>query len=254
VPWWAWRRVKYDRNFLGLWFMLPAAAFLLLFLTYPLGLGIWLSFTDARIGRPGSFVGIDNFDWLAGDSVFWLSVFNTFLYTIVASVFKFGLGLYLALLLNNHMPFKAFIRAIVLLPFIVPTVLSAIAFWWIYDPQFSIISWTLVQFGLIDQYINFLGEPNNARASVIVANVWRGIPFVAITLIPWSRATAPIETSRRSAFSSPACGPAAVTIVPSTKTSVPNTSASAPAANPASWRQRRGKLTPAWRVGRYGKA
>ena len=93
------------------------------------------------------------------------------------------LGLWLALILNRHLPFKAFIRAIVLLPFIVPTVLSAIAFWWIYDSQFSIISWTLQRWGLIDTYINFLGDPTNARASVIAANVWRGIPFVAITLL-----------------------------------------------------------------------
>lgn len=178
---WAW--LASHRNFVGIWFMVPAAAFLLLFLTYPLGLGIWLSFTDTRIGKEGIFVGLENFAWLNDDSVFWLSVFNTFLYTIVASIFKFALGFYLAILLNNHMPLKALIRAVVLLPFIVPTVLSAIAFWWIYDTQFSIISWTLTKAGLISENINFLGEPNNARASVIVANVWRGIPFVAITLL-----------------------------------------------------------------------
>jgi multiple sugar transport system permease protein len=183
LPWWSWTRLKHNRNWVGLWFMVPAAAFLILFLTYPLGLGIWLSFTDTKIGRPGIFIGFENFTWLWDDPVFWLSVFNTFLYTIVASVFKFGLGLYLAILLNHSIPFKAFVRAIVLLPFIVPTVLSAIAFWWIYDSQFSIISWSLTQLGLIDHYINFLGDPTNARASVIVANVWRGIPFVAITLL-----------------------------------------------------------------------
>ena len=182
-PWWSWTRLKHNRNWVGFWFMLPAAAFLILFLTYPLGLGIWLCFTDTKIGRPGIFIGLENFAWLWDDPVFWLAVFNTFLYTIVASVVKFGLGLYLAILLNHSIPFKAFIRAIVLLPFIVPTVLSAIAFWWIYDSQFSIISWSLERLGLIDQYINFLGDPNNARASVIVANVWRGIPFVAITLL-----------------------------------------------------------------------
>jgi multiple sugar transport system permease protein len=81
------------------------------------------------------------------------------------------------------MPFKSFLRAIVLLPFIVPTVLSAIAFWWIYDAQFSVLSWTLMKLGLIDEYINFLGEPNLARASTITANVWRGVPFVAICLL-----------------------------------------------------------------------
>jgi multiple sugar transport system permease protein len=98
-------------------------------------------------------------------------------------VAKFGLGLYLALLLNRRLPFKALIRAFVLLPFVVPTVLSAIAFWWIYDSQFSIISWVLIKLGLIHSYIDFLGQPWNARWSVIAANVWRGIPFVAITLL-----------------------------------------------------------------------
>ncbi|PWT74724.1 MAG: ABC transporter permease, partial [Proteobacteria bacterium] len=109
--------------------------------------------------------------------------FNTFLYTVVASVIKFGLGLWLALLLNEHIPFKAFVRAIVLLPFIVPTVLSAIAFWWIYDAQFSIVSWMLTRLGLINGYIDFLGDPTLARMSTIIANIWRGVPFIAICLL-----------------------------------------------------------------------
>jgi len=181
----AWRlsSLLEGRNTLGALFMLPAAALLLVFLTYPLGLGVWLGFTDTRIGRPGDFIGLENYEMLWTDTVFWLSVFNTLLYTVVASIFKFGLGLYLALLLNERLPLKAFIRAIVLLPFVVPTVLSAIAFWWIYDAQFSIVSWGLIQLGLIDAPINFLGDSTNARASVIAANVWRGIPFVAITLL-----------------------------------------------------------------------
>ncbi|MCK9919357.1 sugar ABC transporter permease [Microbacteriaceae bacterium K1510] len=187
----AWTRIKSNRNWLGLWFMLPAAAFLILFLAYPLGLGVWLSFTDAKIGRSGIFVGLENYEWLWDDDVFWLSVFNTVLYTVVASVVKFGIGLYLALLLNERMPFKAIIRAIVLIPFIVPTVLSAIAFWWIYDAQFSIVSWTLRHWGLIDGNINFLGDSWNARWSVIFANIWRGIPFVAITLLAGLQTVSP---------------------------------------------------------------
>ncbi len=176
-------RVQNDRNLLGVIFMLPAAALLLVFLTYPLGLGAWLGFTDTTIGRAGHFVGLENFASLARDDVFWLSVWNTFVYTAVASAVKFGLGLWLALLLNENIPFKSFVRAIMLMPFIVPTVLSAIAFWWIYDSQFSIISWTLVKLGLIHHYIDFLGDPVLARISVIAANVWRGIPFVAISLL-----------------------------------------------------------------------
>jgi multiple sugar transport system permease protein len=187
----AWDRLKVNRGWLGFWFMLPAAAFLILFLAYPLGLGVWLSFTDARIGRTGQFVGFENYAWLWDDSVFWLSVFNTMLYTVVASIIKFAVGLYLAILLNQHMPFKAIIRAIVLVPFIVPTVLSAIAFWWLYDSQFSIISWSLRQLGLISTNIDFLGNVWNARWSVIFANIWRGVPFIAITLLAGLQTVSP---------------------------------------------------------------
>jgi multiple sugar transport system permease protein len=172
-----------NRTTLGLIFMVPAAGLLLVFLTYPLGLGTWLGFTDARIGRAGEWIGIENFTYLWGDEVMRLAVFNTIFYTVVASVIKFGLGLWLALLLNKHLPFKAFLRAIVLLPFIVPTALSAIAFWWIYDSQFSIISWALVKMGIITTYIDFLGQPWHARFATIAANIWRGVPFVAITLL-----------------------------------------------------------------------
>ena len=168
---------------LGILFMLPAAVILLLFLTYPLGLGVWLGLTDTKIGRGGEYIGLENYRSLFGDSVFWLSVRTTILYTSVASFFKFFLGLWLAILLNENIRFKSFIRAILLLPWIVPTTLSAIAFWWLYDSQFSIISWALVKMGLIDRYIDFLGDGWNARWSVIAANVWRGIPFVAISLL-----------------------------------------------------------------------
>jgi len=187
----AWARLQSNPNWLGWWFMLPAAAFLILFLAYPLGLGVWLSFTDARLGRTGEFIGLENYDFLRDDTVFWLSVFNTLLYTTVASIVKFAVGLYLALLLNERLPFKAIIRAVVLIPFIVPTVLSAIAFWWLYDPQFSIISWSLKKMGLITANIDFLGDVWNARWSVIFANIWRGVPFVAITLLAGLQTVSP---------------------------------------------------------------
>ena len=162
----------------------PALGLLLVFLTYPLGLGIYLSFTDTQLGRPGVWVGTENFEYLLTDRVFLNTVWNTIFYTATATALKFALGLWLALLLNQHMPFKSLIRAIILLPWITPTVLSAIAFWWIYDPQFSIISYVLHdKLGLIDANIDFLGTPWHARWSLIVANTWRGIPFVAISLL-----------------------------------------------------------------------
>jgi len=180
-----------NRTVLGLVFMVPAGALLLLFLTYPLGLGTYLGFTDAKIGRPGEWIGLENFEYLWGDAVTRLALFNTLFYTTVASIIKFGLGLWLALLLNKHIPFKAAFRAVVLLPFIVPTALSAIAFWWIYDSQFSIISWGLQRMGLIHGYIDFLGQPWAARFSTIAANIWRGVPFVAITLLAGLQTVSP---------------------------------------------------------------
>ncbi len=176
-------RLQNSHNGLGLVFMLPTGVLLLLFLSYPLGLGVWLGFTDAKIGRGGVFIGLENYIFLAGDSVAQLALFNTMFYTIVASILKFMLGLWLALLLNRSVRNTTFLRAVVLLPWIVPTALSAIAFWWIYDAQFSIISWVLTELGFIDRYVDFLGDPWNARFSTIAANVWRGIPFVAISLL-----------------------------------------------------------------------
>jgi multiple sugar transport system permease protein len=177
------RALQNSRNVLGLAFMLPAAVLLLLFLTYPLGLGVWLGFTDTKIGRGGQWIGLENYAFLWGDSVTRLALFNTLFYTVVASAIKFALGLWLAILLNERIPFKTFFRTVILLPYIVPTALSAIAFWWIYDSQFSIVSWTLARMGLITTYIDFLGDPWNARLATIAANIWRGVPFVAITLL-----------------------------------------------------------------------
>ena len=188
----AWDRLKSNREWLAFWFMLPAVAILLLFLAYPLTKGVWMSLTDVKIGRAGTFVGLENYEELIlYDKTFLYSTGFTIVYTLIASAAKFVLGLYLALLLNNNLPFKSLIRSIVLIPFIVPTVLSAIAFWWIFDSQFSIISWALKKWGIIDNNINFLGDPILAQATVIFCNIWRGIPFIAITLLAGLQTVSP---------------------------------------------------------------
>jgi multiple sugar transport system permease protein len=172
------------KPFLIVMCLLPAVGLLTVFLTYPLGLGVWLAFTDSTIGRRGIWVGLENFEYLFGDPIFWNAVFFSVFYTGIATIGKFALGLWLALLLNQHMPFKSFIRAIILVPWIVPTVLSAIAFWWIYDPQFSIISYVFVDvLGWRTTNIDFISTAWPARWSLIAANIWRGIPFVAISLL-----------------------------------------------------------------------
>ncbi|MCA0301486.1 MAG: sugar ABC transporter permease [Proteobacteria bacterium] len=182
-PGWFMRALDY-KPLLILVCLLPAAGLLTVFLTYPLGLGIWLAFTDTKIGRTGQWIGLENFEYLLEDPLFWKAVFYSVFYTAVATFGKFALGLWLALLLNNHLPFKSLLRAIILLPWIVPTVLSAIAFWWIYDPQFSILSYLAVDvLGIRTTNFDFLSTVWPARWSLIAANIWRGIPFVAISLL-----------------------------------------------------------------------
>src|ERR1700757_1996464 len=182
-PSWLARLLDY-KPFLIVVCLAPALGLLTVFLTYPLGLGIWLAFTDTTIGRRCIYVCLENFQYLLSHPLWWNAVFYSIFYTAVATFGKFALGFWLALLLNNHFPFKSLLRAIVLLPWIVPTVLSALAFWWIYDPQFSIISYLLVDvLHWRTSNIDFLGTPWPARFSLIAANIWRGIPFVAISLL-----------------------------------------------------------------------
>jgi multiple sugar transport system permease protein len=176
-------RLLEDERWLAVALLAPTAILLGLFIAYPFGEGVWLSMTDAKVGAPGHFVGWANFAMLWNDSIFRVAVRNTFVYTAVATVFKLALGLWLALLLNRNFRGKAFTRAFILLPFIIPTVLSTFAWKWMFDPTFSVINWTLFQLGLIHARINWLGDPYLALISVIVVNVWRGVPFFAISLL-----------------------------------------------------------------------
>ena len=176
-------RLLEDERWLALVLLLPTVALLALFIAYPFAKGVELSVTDARVGVPGSFVGLHNFAVLANDTIFQAAVWNTFVYTGVTTVFKLGLGLWLALLLNRHFKGKALTRAFVLLPFIIPTVLSTFAWKWMFDPTFSVINWTLYRVGLIHGRINWLSDPDLAMISVIIVNIWRGVPFYAISLL-----------------------------------------------------------------------
>jgi len=176
-------RLLEDERWLALVLLLPTVLLLAVFIAYPFVIGVELSVTDTKVGVPGSFVGLHNFAVLANDSIFRTAVWNTFVYTGVTTVFKLALGLWLALLLNRHFKGKALTRAFVLLPFIIPTVLSTFAWKWMFDPTFSVINWTLFQLGLIHGRINWLGDPGLAMVSIIIVNVWRGVPFYAISLL-----------------------------------------------------------------------
>jgi multiple sugar transport system permease protein len=182
-PQWRWFSLLEDRTVMGVAFVTPALILLLLFLAYPLILGIWLGFTNALVGRRGEFIGLGNYISLFKDALFWKVTYFTFLYTIAAVFFKLLLGFALAIVLNRDFRAKGFVRATVLLPWIIPTVLSAICFWWLFDTTFSGITWVLIKAGLISHKIDYLGDPLNAQICLIIANVWRGIPFFTIGLL-----------------------------------------------------------------------
>jgi multiple sugar transport system permease protein len=110
-------------------------------------------------------------------------VWNTVWYTAVTTVFKLGLGLWLALLLNRSFKGKAYVRAFILLPFIIPTVLSTFAWKWMFDPTFSVLNWLMYHLSIIDRRINWLGDGDLAMISIIIVNIWRGVPFFAISLL-----------------------------------------------------------------------
>jgi len=168
---------------LGITLMLPGVLLLLVFMAYPFFLGIWLSLTDSRIGMPGAYIGLRNFVDLLSDSIFRRTTLNTFVYALVTVPFKLVFGLGLALVLNQALPGRNAVRAAVLLPWIVPTALSSLGWFMLFDPVFSPFSWLLRHIGVIERNINFLGEPHLAVASVALANIWRGIPFFGITIL-----------------------------------------------------------------------
>src|SRR5580693_4266274 len=176
------RRLE-DERWLALALLVPTAVLLGLFIAYPFFEGVMLSLSSSRVGIPGEFVGLKNFSKIWDDSIFRTAVWNTFWYTGVTTVFKLALGLWLAMLLNRHFKGKALVRAFILLPFIIPTVLSTFAWKWMFDPTFSVINWMLFHLDVINSRINWLGDPNLAIISVMIVNVWRGVPFYAISLL-----------------------------------------------------------------------
>ena len=187
-----------NETVLGYALMVPALLLILVFIAYPFGLGVWLSFSNKLVGREAEFIGFSNFAKILDSQIFTRTAWNTILFTASATVLKAVLGMWLALLLNRKFRFARFTRAAVLLPFIIPTVLSTLAWLWIFDATFGVINWTLRQlwtgewslFGLAIKQSwghfpapQWLGDPILAMSAIIIVNTWRGVPFFAISFL-----------------------------------------------------------------------
>jgi multiple sugar transport system permease protein len=168
---------------LALVLLAPTVVLLGLFIAYPFVMGVWLSLSSTSVGNAGTFVGLRNFIKAWNDSIFRTAFWNTSYYTFFATIFKLVLGMWLALLLNRQFRGKRIVRASMLLPFIVPTVLSTFAWRWMFDPTFSVLNWLLYQGGFITTKLPFLSDGTYGMWCAIVVNTWRGMPFFAITLL-----------------------------------------------------------------------
>ena len=164
--------------------LLPGLLILAAFIGWPFITSLWLSVTDQSVSTSvARFVGLENFTGALKSQIFLQTVRNTFVYTGVTVVFKLGFGLGLAVLMNQSFRLKNLARAALLLPWIVPTALSAIAWLWLFDATFSVFNWAIVRSGIADRGINWLGEGVWAMTSIIIANIWRGTPFFAISIL-----------------------------------------------------------------------
>ena len=164
-------------------FVAPAFFLLLFLVAYPFVLSVWFSLSDARVGETGSFVGLDNFRRLLGSDIFRQTLQNSMVFTAIALTLKTVFGMALALLLFRVVRFKRLIRGAVLLPFIVPTALSTLVWWWMFEPLYSVVNWTLKSLHLVHHDIPWLPDPYLAMFTVVLVNTWRGLPFFAICLL-----------------------------------------------------------------------
>ena len=168
---------------MGYTLIAPAFVLLAVLVAWPFFMALYFSVTDTWVGRPGSFVGLRNFWHLLHDGIFLQTLRNSFTFTFFAVIFKVVLGMALALLLFRTVRFKKWVRGAVLLPWVIPTALSTLGWWWMFDSLYSVVNWTLVHLGILDVGPNWLGTPHLAKIAVITVNVWRGIPFFAVTIL-----------------------------------------------------------------------
>lgn len=168
---------------LGYMLVAPVVLLLVTLVAYPFFVAIGYALSDRTLADPGVFVGLDNFIDLFDNQIYRQTLRNTFIFTAGSVTMRLLFGVGLALLLNEHLPMQRVVRAAVLLPWIVPTVLGTMAWLWMFSPNFSVINWALEHSGLMKKGPNWLTDPDLALFSVTLVNAWRGTPFMAITVL-----------------------------------------------------------------------
>ncbi|WP_245855934.1 carbohydrate ABC transporter permease [Paenibacillus rigui] len=172
-----------DDNKLAYVLMSPVLIYLLAVMVLPFGWAVYLSFTNKVVGVPATFIGFKNYIDLVQESLFWKAVWNTILFTVIAVVGKTVFGMVMALVLNEKIMFRNVFRVLLFLPWTIPTIVSVFTWQWIYSDVGGVLNFILMKTGLVGQPVGWLATPDLAMFSVILVNVWRGIPFMGIAIL-----------------------------------------------------------------------
>ncbi len=175
--------LKKQRANAGYYFILPTLLLLSLLFIFPLVDTFFISFFNTNLANKWNFIGFQNYVELFSDKYFWESLWVTLLFTLGAVVGHFILGIVFALLLNTRVKGRTVFRVALLLPWIVPEVVTALTWTWMYNTTYGIINHTLMAIGLINNPISWIGDPSTALLALIITVIWKGYPFVMITVL-----------------------------------------------------------------------
>jgi multiple sugar transport system permease protein len=178
----------------GLLFIAPFLAAAVFFMVYPVVEAIRMAFYSYNPLRPdlSTYVGLRNFEFIFADPLFWDSFWQATVWTLLSIVFQTVFGVAMALLLHQTLPGIAVFRGLLLFPYIVPTVVIALIWRWIFNPEIGVVNYALQSAGLIKEPIYWLSTPSMAMASTILLNVWKYTPFVVICVLARLQ-TVPLE-------------------------------------------------------------
>ncbi|PLP57939.1 ABC transporter permease [Mesorhizobium loti] len=166
------------------WLLLtPMISIMVLVTAFPLLNTLWLAFTDASLTGQGyvwQWIGLENFAYILDDSDFRAAVGRTTYFTVLSVSAEVVLGVLVALLLNQEFKGRTLVRALLILPWALPTIVNAVMWRLIYNPEYGSLNALLTQIGLLDAYRSWLGDPATAMNMVILADIWKNYPLIAL--------------------------------------------------------------------------
>lgn len=178
-------RLTRQRTHAAWMFVAPMVIVLTAVAGWPLARTVWFAFTDANLSdlAAAQFIGVTNFGYLLTDPDWWTAVKNTMVFTLVSVTIETILGLAIALALNAHFKGRGLLRAAVLIPWAIPTVVSAQMWSWMFNDVFGILNEVLRLLGIISEPIAWTASPDTALAAVIMVDVWKTTPFMALLML-----------------------------------------------------------------------